>query len=101
MAPRLQLHSLLSYLLGSTNVYFQPPTSLEMSYPCIVYGLSNIDTKFGSNIPYKLTDQYTITVIDEDPDSLIPKKIAALPSCVFDRRFPSENLNHTVFKLSY
>ena len=101
MAPRLKLHALLKTLLGSDNVYFQPPPDFIMSYPCIVYSQSNIDTRFANNLPYNLTNQYSLTVIFSDPDSDLPKKVASLPMCKFDRRFVLKNLNHSVFTITY
>lgn len=101
MAQRLDLQTLLETLLGSENVYFQPPPGFMMSYPCIVYNRSNIRSKFADNVPYKLQKEYTITVIDANPDSEIPDKIAALPQCIFDRPFKSDNLNHDVFNILF
>ena len=34
---RLELQSVLEQTLGSRNVYFQPPASVKMKYPAIVY----------------------------------------------------------------
>lgn len=98
---RLELHEQLKVLLGSNNVYFQPPPTFMMSYPCIVYKRNRIRTRFADNTPYSLANQYTITVIDADPDSEIPAKVAALPQCSHDRSFPSENLNHDVFNIIF
>lgn len=101
MGQRLDLQTLLEGLLGSGNVYFQPPSGFEMSYPCIVYHRSNIRTKFGDDIPYALFKEYTITVIDANPDSIIPDKVANLPRCLFDRNFRSDSLNHDVFNILF
>jgi len=101
MAPRLQLQSLLESLLGSSNVYFQPPASMQMKYPCIVYSRDNADTKFANNNPYRYTKRYQVTVIDRDPDSGTPDKIAVLPMCTFNRFFTADNLNHDVFTLFF
>lgn len=101
MGSRLDLQNILELLLGNTNVYFQPPPSFQMSYPCIVYNRSDIDTAFANNQPYKHEKQYTVTVIDANPDSLIPDKVAALPRCSFDRAFKTDQLNHDVFTLIY
>jgi len=101
MALRVNLQTLLETLLGSDKVYFQPPSGFMMSYPCITYVRSNIRSKFGDNTPYKLDNEYTITVIDANPDSVIPGKIALLKQCIFDRNFRSENLNHDVFNILY
>ena len=101
MGQRLDLQTLLETVLGTDKVYFQPPPSFMMSYPCIVYNRSNIRSKHGDNLPYKRDKQYTITVIDANPDSVIPDKIAALPRCAFDRHFTSDNLNHDVFNILF
>jgi hypothetical protein len=101
MAQRLDLQTLLEALLGSENVYFQPPPDFQLSYPCIIYNRSNIRSKHGDNQPYKLDNQYALTVIYSDPDSDLPAKIAQLPRCVFDRHFTTNNLNHDVFDILF
>lgn len=98
---RLALQDILEGILGSKYVYFQPPSTIRMTYPCIVYQRSNADTKFADNKPYLHRQRYTVTVIDKDPDSVIPDKVAELPECVYDRFFTSENLNHDVFSLYF
>lgn len=101
MAPRLEFQTLLETILGSSNVYFQPPANVQMQYPCIVYKRNRADTKFAGNTPYGRMKQYQVTVISRDPDSEIPDKIAALPLCSFDRFFTSNNLNHDVFNVYF
>lgn len=99
--PREELQVLLERLLGSRNVYFQPPESVKLKYPCIVYERSDIRTNSANNKLYLKHKQYTITVIDEDPDSDIPDKLQDLKYCSFDRHFISDNLNHDVFTLYF
>lgn len=101
MASRLKLQSELEELLGSRNVYFQPPASLEMKYPAIVYSRSNIRNTFANNSVYKQNDAYEIIVIYKDPDSDIPRKVSLLPLCSFDRHYVSDNLNHDTFTIYY
>lgn len=101
MGSRVALHNILVSILGTTNVYFQPPASFQMSYPCIVYNFSKLKTKFASNKPYNHKKQYSITVIDQNPDTLIPDKVAELPECLFDRTFQTDQLNHYVFTITY
>jgi len=101
MATRSQLQALLVDLLGSPSVYFQPPPTVSMNYPCIVYRLNDIDTKFANNNPYMHKKRYEVTVIDRDPDSLIPSTVSDLPSCVFLRFYVADQLNHTVFNLYF
>lgn len=101
MASRLELHEVLCELLGSRNVYFNPPASLNMKYPAIVYSRKTIDNTYANNNVYNQSDSYILTVIDEDPDSNIVRKVSLLPKCRFDRDFKSDNLNHTTFTLYY
>lgn len=101
MGTRLELQEILLSLLGSNNVYFQPPPSFKMNYPCIVYKRDYQETFFSDNKPYFLKSRYMVTVIDKNSDSLIPDKIALLPMCTFERFYTMDNLNHTVYKLFY
>ena len=101
MPSRLDLQTLLENLLGSRNVYYQPPESIKMSYPAIVYERDNIRNDFANNLVYKQSFSYQITVIDYDPDSEIVKRVSVLPMCSFSRHFVSDNLNHDVFRLYY
>ena len=101
MASRLDLHEVLCSVLGTRNVYFQPPESVKMQYPCIVYERSAVNTRFADNELYMRKKRYTVTVIDKNPDSEIPDKVASIPMCAFDRNFTSDNLNHDVFSIYY
>ncbi len=101
MAQRLELQSVLVDILGATNVYFQPPPSVKMAYPCIVYNRDDEDTRFADNKPYNRRRRYQVTVIDRDPDSSIPEKVGELPLCVYDRFYTADNLNHDVYKLFF
>ena len=101
MPSRLELQDLFETLLGSSNVYFQPPESKKMEYPAIVYGLEDIGNTFADDGVYLSRRKYLVTVIDEDPDSEIVGLVAALPTCRYERHFASDNLNHDVFILHY
>lgn len=101
MGVRTDLQTLLETLLDSRNVYFQPPPTLEMNYPCIVYNLDDIDTRFAGNFPYSVERRYSLTLIDKNPDSSIIDKIIMLQKCIFDRHFVADNLNHNIFILYF
>lgn len=101
MADRLDLQTMLEELLGSRNVYYQPPESIKMSYPAIVYNRSDIRNTYANNSVYSQAYAYTLTVIYYDPDSEIVEKISKLPMCSFSRHFTSDNLNHDVFTIFY
>lgn len=99
MRPRLDLHAILVGII--TNVYFQPPTNVQLQYPCIIYERSDLDVTFSGNLPYNRTKRYTVTVIDRDPDSAYPDQVSALPMCTFDRSFTADDLNHDVFNIFF
>jgi hypothetical protein len=103
---RLRLHDIFMGILGTrgaaeSRVYFQPPESLRMKYPCIRYELQGSETQYADDQPYICHRQYRVLVIDEDPDSEYPNKIAKLPLCSPGRPYPAENLNHYPFTLYY
>lgn len=99
MSTRLELHETLCDILGSRNAYFQPPESVKMKYPAIVYSRENIENRRANDSVYMQSPAYVITVIDEDPDSEIVEKVSQLPMCRFDRHYKSDNLNHDVFTI--
>lgn len=101
MASRPNLQTVLEDILGSRNVYYQPPESIKMKYPAIVYSRKNIDNLHADNSVYKQSNAYELTVIDKNPDSEIVEKISRLSTCKFDRHYKSDNLNHDVFTLYY
>lgn len=102
MASRLDLHEEFCNLLGTRYVYFQPPESLKLHYPCIVYNRSGVDTKNADNKHYKCTNQYSGVIIDPDPDSSIPDRLLdKFSMSSLSASYTSDNLNHTPFSLYY
>lgn len=101
MGSRFELQDLLENILGSRNVYFQPPASVHIDYDAIVYSRKNIENTFANNSVYKQNDAYEIIAIYEDPDSDLPRKLSKLQMCSFDRHYTADNLNHDVFTLYY
>ena len=98
---RLELDSVLRVLLGesSSNCYFQPPESVKLKYPCIVYHRNSANTIYANNKPYRFRPGYTLTIISKDPDDELVAKVSKLPLCRFDRHFTKDNLNHDVFTI--
>ena len=101
MSNRLKLHELLCETLGSRQVYFQPPESVQMKYPAIVYSRNRIDNEHANDGVYMQSPSYSITVIDKNSDSEIVERVSRLPMCRFDRRFTADNLNHDTFTVYY
>lgn len=101
MAPRTELHEKLVELLGSRNVYFQPPSNIRMKYPAIVYEHAKFGKLPADNDLYLLNTAYTLTLIESDPDSEKIAKLLRLPYCSHDRSFVSDNLYHNTFTIYY
>lgn len=98
---RLLFHEVLCDLLGTRNVYFQPPASVKMKYPAIVYCIDKIDNTHADNRVYLSNTGYSVTVIDPDPDSPIIGKVASLPTSKFNRHYEKDNLNHDVYTIFF
>ena len=101
MASRLELQSKLEELLGSRNVYYQPPENFKINYPAIIYSKSDIDSTHANNINYVNFTLYQIIVVDSKPDNEVIKKILELPLSSYDRFYVSDNLNHDSIRLYY
>lgn len=101
MARRLELHEVFCTLLGSRNVYFQPPESVKMLYPAIRFNLKDLEKTYANNGTYRIVPSYEVTLIDRDPESPFVEKILQMPYCSFDRAYAVNNLNHFVFTLFY
>jgi hypothetical protein len=99
-ARRVELHQKLCELLGSNHVYFQPPESIRMKYPAIVYSLSPGSARYANNNVYLLRKRYSVTVMDKNPDADWPEKfLSAFEYCSFERPYAAENINHWQFVL--
>lgn len=98
---RLELHEILKGILGTSAVYFQPPESVRMTYPAIVYGLDNISTRSANDGIYLSKRRYSVTIIDKNPDTNLVDKMLTLPLCQYNRHYEADNLNHDVFTLYF
>lgn len=101
MDRRVQLQQIFSNILHSRNVYFQPPQSIQMDYPCITYTRDDIEIAKANNHNYLKRVRYTVTLIGASPESEFIDQILELPYCSYDRSFVIDNLNHDVFSLYY
>lgn len=99
---RLALDAKLREILNSSNVYFQPPPTMKMQYPCIIYNKNAYPVRYADDTVYKSKQNYSLTVVDEDPDSEIHLDILKnFQYCRVDSYYRSNNLNHTKLTLYY
>lgn len=101
---RRELHTSLTTILGSSNVYFQPPSNITMKYPCFVYNRSSPYTINADDQTYLLRGHYSLTYIDSNIERAMAMQTKLLKSfehISVERSFTSENLNHDVYNLYY
>jgi hypothetical protein len=102
MASRLELHEELCDLLGSRNCYYQPPESVKMSYPCIVYNQGKSTERYANDRLYSLNHSYDGIVISKDPEYDLVDKIAYhFPKCSTETPYVADNLYHWPFRVKY
>lgn len=101
MGTRLELQAVLAGLQAGVAVYFQPPENVAIHYPAIIYNRDFQAAQYADNGLYSRKTRYQVTVIDKDPDSLIPDKVAVLPLTRYVRHFTTENLNHDIYDVFF
>lgn len=101
MRTRIEFHKMLEQLTGITSIYFQPPSSLKMKYPAIVYSMKKPKIEFAGNKKYLNTTAYTVTVIDKSSESEIKKLIEDIMYCSYDTDYISDNLHHYVYTIFF
>lgn len=100
---RLELHEKLCEILGSRYVYYQPPSNIQMHYPCIIYHPNPSEDRHADNLRYLTWYSYTVQIIAHDPefelfDSFPDNFIYATETA---SRFAAENLNHANYKIYF
>ena len=95
------LRDILYEILGSKNVYYQPPSTIRMKYPCIRFERDYQDIKHADNNPYRHLNRYSVTVITTDIESDIPDKVSHLQTARYDREYNSDGLHHTVYTIYF
>lgn len=98
--PRLDLNKLLN-TLGASKVYFQPPETTKLIYPCIIYGIEGELPNYADNARYISHTRYTVTVIDSNPDSEIWRKVLELPHTELETVLTTDQLYHWNITLYY
>jgi hypothetical protein len=113
MKSRLDLHNILRVCLGNDRVYFSPPESIKLEYPCIVYHRDSVNAVYADNKMYNTSAVYSITVISNEPDihdlssdipiitSHVHEALMALPYINYDRHYVADGLDHDVYKIIF
>lgn len=109
MGSRLKLQKELEEVLGTaglpkekTRVYFQPPSSTKLEYPCIIYELSRTDVTPADNIKYKKFNEYHVKHLFKSlKNELKDKMLDHFYHISHDIRFISNSIYNDDFTLYY
>ncbi len=94
MASRLEVQAILSAVPGVAKAYYQPPESVALEYPAIIYSKAKIKTTYADNKLYHKKLQYNLTIIAHDPDNTIGAYIMENYNASFVRPYNSNGLYH-------
>lgn len=96
---RLKLHTILSGYIKDTPQY-QPPGTLYLQYPSLVYHVIDIETDYANNEIYSATIVYEVTYISRDVTDNTPfQMIAEIPYTTFSNAYVVDKLNHTLLNI--
>jgi hypothetical protein len=97
---RQALQTILETVLGSSNVYFQPPVNTKLTYPCIIYHRVSGQTSKADNKVWNFRTQYEVQYITQDPTVFIFEALSdAVPYCAFNRSYIADRLHHNVYTI--
>lgn len=97
---RLALHEKLCDILGSRNVYHDPPSNIHLNYPCIIYKRSTAENRMADNKRYIIWYPYDVQIISKDPDfELFDTFLNFFDYGRENAPFISDNLHHSNFTI--
>lgn len=79
------------------HLYFQPPETVKLEYPCIIYRLSTLRNVYADDIPYNTRVSYDVTYITRSPTSTVPARLMKESLFNFSRYYTAENLHHYAY----
>ena len=83
------------------NVYFQPPESVKLKFPCIIYSMGAIGAQYADNMSYLLHVPYELRYITSEADDELVFTLAQLPKCKHGKPYAKDNLYHHPYTIYY
>lgn len=96
---RKELQSALEGITGVNKVYFQPPESIRLEYPCIVYSIKNHGFNHANDDKYIGVDKYEAVLIQKTYNESLIKSILRMKFCSHDAEYLNDNLYHDAFTI--
>lgn len=102
MDRRLTLDAELRELLGSSNVYFQPPESKKLVYDCFVYSDESPLVRNADNRSYLIQRGYEVIHIYKNPDGSMKERfLEHFKYASFSAHYVRDSLYHDVYRLFF
>lgn len=97
------LREILMEETGISYCYYDPPATIRMYYPCIIFHLSDQDSKYADNMAYLRNLRWDVTVVDpvSTNGEIYVGELTSLPHCRFGRHYVADNLHHYTFSIYY
>lgn len=93
----------LTELVDTGKVYFQPPASIKLEYPCFVFHRTDAYQSYANDSNYVFMPSYRVTYINRsEPDPEMIKKVKdAFRYCRYTGHGIIDNLHHDYFTIYY
>lgn len=102
MDRRQKLHEELKRVTGIKNVYFQPPESIKLKYPCVIYSKQPFRTVRANNTAWINNRPYRVVIVCSDGDNKFAEMLLnGFKYCSYDSRYISNNMYHDSLTIFY
>ncbi len=94
---RIKAWNIFVGILGSENVYFDPPESAKIEYPAIIFSREKIWKTEADNVGYLFNDRFEVKFIRKTESGDIVDKLLMLPYCEHNRSYKASDMYHDAF----
>lgn len=102
MVSRIELQDVLAKIESGTKAYYQPPSNLQIQYPCIIYKDKPGATMKVADGLYKYTNRYDLLYITRTPkQSVIPLILGTFSYSSLSDIYVNDGLHHYAFTIYY
>ena len=82
-------------------LYYNSTSNTKITYPCVIYKLSDKQSRFADDVMYFHRDIYQVTVISKLPDSPVVEDIMEkFQNVTFDSNYVIDNLYHSILTIT-
>lgn len=101
MHKQQEVQSILESILGSRNVYFQPPASVQIKFPAFIYFTGRVNDRFADDSRYLKRRPYEVQYVSKTFDEKFVNDMLELPYCELNTTFKKDNVYHYNFTIYF